>query len=101
MVFDADTGCFVDVNENAGRLFGLDREQLLRVGPAELSPPMQPDGSASREQVRLRIERALDAGPISFEWLHRDAFGKEFMLRRAPAAPAERQPSARARQPHR
>ena len=79
VVFDADTGCFVDVNENAGRLFGLDREQLLRVGPAELSPPMQPDGSASREQVRLKIERALDAGPISFEWLHRDAFGKEFM----------------------
>ncbi len=73
------SGRFVDVNENAGRLFGLDREQLLRVGPAELSPPLQPDGSASRDQVRLKIERALDAGPISFEWLHRDVFGKEFM----------------------
>ena len=79
VVFDADTGCFVDVNENAGRLFGLEREQLLRVGPAELSPPLQPDGSISRELVRAKIERALDAGPITFEWLHRDAFGKEFM----------------------
>ena len=79
VVFDADSGCFVDVNENAGRLFGLDREQLLRVGPAELSPPLQPDGRASRDQVRAKIEQALDAGPISFEWLHRDAFGKEFM----------------------
>ena len=79
VVFDADSGCFVDVNDNAGRLFGLDREELLRVGPAELSPPLQPDGSASRDQVRAKIERALDAGPISFEWLHRDAFGKEFM----------------------
>ena len=79
VVFDADSGCFVDVNENAGRLFGLDREQLLRVGPAELSPPLQPDGTVSREQVRTKIERALDAGPITFEWLHRDAFGKEFM----------------------
>jgi diguanylate cyclase (GGDEF)-like protein/PAS domain S-box-containing protein len=79
VVFDADSGCFVDVNENAGRLFGLDREQLLRVGPAELSPQLQPDGTVSREQVRVKIERALDAGPISFEWLHRDAFGKEFM----------------------
>ena len=79
VVFDADSGCFVDVNDNAGRLFGLDREELLRVGPAELSPLLQPDGSASRDQVRAKIERALDAGPISFEWLHRDAFGKEFM----------------------
>ncbi|MEJ0038394.1 MAG: PAS domain S-box protein [Gammaproteobacteria bacterium] len=79
VVFDADSGFFVDVNENAGRLFGLDREELLRVGPAELSPPLQPDGGVSREQIRAKIERALDAGPISFEWLHRDAFGKEFM----------------------
>jgi diguanylate cyclase (GGDEF)-like protein/PAS domain S-box-containing protein len=79
VVFDADSGCFVDVNENACRLFGLEREQLLKVGPAELSPPLQPDGGVSRDSVRLRIERALDAGPITFEWLHRDAFGKEFM----------------------
>ena len=79
VVFDADSGCFVDVNENAGRLFGLEREHLLKVGPAELSPPLQPDGSVSRDQVRAKIERALDAGPITFEWLHRDAFGKEFM----------------------
>jgi diguanylate cyclase (GGDEF)-like protein/PAS domain S-box-containing protein len=79
VVFDADSGCFVDVNENACRLFGLEREQLLKVGPAELSPPLQPDGTVSRDSVRMRIERALDAGPISFEWLHRDAFGKEFV----------------------
>jgi diguanylate cyclase (GGDEF)-like protein/PAS domain S-box-containing protein len=79
VVFDADSGCFVDVNENAQRLFGLDREQLLRVGPAELSPPRQPEGGLSRDQIRAKVEQALDAGPISFEWLHRDAFGKEFM----------------------
>ncbi len=78
-MLDADAGCFVDVNENAERLFGLDREQLLRVGPAELSPPLQPDGAVSRDHIRLRVERALDAGPLNFEWLHRDAFGKEFM----------------------
>jgi diguanylate cyclase (GGDEF)-like protein/PAS domain S-box-containing protein len=79
VVLDADANCFVDVNENAERLFGLDREQLLRVGPVELSPPLQPDGAVSRDFVRKQVERALDAGPLTFEWLHRDAFGKEFM----------------------
>jgi diguanylate cyclase (GGDEF)-like protein/PAS domain S-box-containing protein len=79
VVLDADAGCFVDVNENAERLFGLDREQLLKVGPAELSPPLQPDGKVSRDHIRAQVERALDAGPLTFEWLHRDSFGKEFM----------------------
>jgi diguanylate cyclase (GGDEF)-like protein/PAS domain S-box-containing protein len=79
VVFDADLGCFIDVNENAERLFGLDRTHLLKVGPAELSPPRQPDGSDSVSQIRMRIERGLDLGPQMFEWLHRDAFGKEFM----------------------
>jgi len=79
VVFDADANCFVDVNENAERLFGLDREQLLKVGLVELSPRLQPDGSDSMDLIRSRIARALDAGPLMFEWLHRDAFGKEFM----------------------
>jgi diguanylate cyclase (GGDEF)-like protein/PAS domain S-box-containing protein len=79
VVLDADAGTYIDANENAERLFGLDREQLLRVGPAELSPPLQPDGANSRDIVRAQVERALDAGPLTFEWLHRDAFGKEFM----------------------
>jgi diguanylate cyclase (GGDEF)-like protein/PAS domain S-box-containing protein len=79
VVLDADAGCFVDVNENAERLFGLDREQLLKVGPIELSPSVQPDGSLSRDQSRLRVDRALEAEPQMFEWLHRDAFGKEIM----------------------
>ncbi len=101
VVFDADSGCFVDVNENAGRLFGLDREQLLRVGPAELSPPMQPDGSGSREQVRVKIERAPRRGPHQLRMAASGCVRQGVHVRRAPAAPAERQPPARARQPHR
>src|SRR4029077_16076335 len=33
VVFDGDVGRFVDANENAERLFALDRNQLLEVGP--------------------------------------------------------------------
>lgn len=79
VVYDADAGCFVDVNENAERLFSLDREQLLTVGPGQLSPTLQPDGSASKDQFQLHVDRALDGESQMFEWLHRDAFGMELM----------------------
>jgi len=77
VVLDAEAGRFVDVNENAERLFGLDREQLLRVGPADLSPELQPGGAVSQDLARTYVERALDTGPQLFEWVHRDAFGTE------------------------
>jgi hypothetical protein len=45
LVVDADTGLFVDPNGNAARLYKLSREELLKVGPGIMSPPVQPDGS--------------------------------------------------------
>ena len=77
VVFDADAGHFVDANENAEKLFGLDRGQLLRAGPIELSPPRQPDGTASEQLARTHTEAALEGKPQVHEWLFRDAFGKE------------------------
>ena len=91
VVLDADAGLFVDVNENAERLFGLDREQLLQVGPGELSPPLQPDGAASARPIRAaRGARArrraaglrVDAPRCVRQGVH---------VRGAPRAPAERQ----------
>ena len=79
VVFDGDVGRFVDANENAERLFALDRKSLLEVGPADLSPASQPDGSLSADGVRARVLAALDGNPQVFEWLHRDAFGKEII----------------------
>ena len=79
VVLDADTGRFVDSNDNAQKLFGLKREQLLTVGPVTLSPPRQPDGEASDERARAAIERALEGEPQVFEWLHCDAQGREII----------------------
>ena len=79
VVFDADAGRFVDMNENAERLFGLDRSQLLRLGPIDLSPTLQPDGTPSAERARELVQKALDGEPQVHEWLYRDAFGKEIM----------------------
>ena len=79
VVLDADTGRFVDANDNAQKLFGLEREQLLTVGPVTLSPPRQPDGEASEERARADIERALEGEPQVFEWPHCDAQGREII----------------------
>ena len=77
VVFDVDTGRFVDVNENAVKLYGLPREALLQTGPAELSPPTQPDGTGSAEATMVRIREALDGGTPVFEWMHRNAAGRD------------------------
>ena len=79
VVFDADLDCFVDVNSSAERLFGLEREALLQVGPREISPPFQPDGRQSSEAIQEHIERALDGGTSVSEWLYKNAAGESVL----------------------
>lgn len=70
VVFDARSGRFVTVNENATRLFGRDRETLLGLTPADVSPEFQSDGRPSAVVAAEKIEQAF-AGEIPvFEWLH-------------------------------
>ncbi|HEV8544360.1 MAG TPA: PAS domain S-box protein, partial [Verrucomicrobiae bacterium] len=76
VVVDGMTSRFQTVNENAVRLFGRSREELLRLTPADISPPFQPDGRPSDEAAREKICAALkDENPI-FEWQHRHPNGK-------------------------
>lgn len=79
VVFDVDAERFVDVNENAERFFGLDRARLLEIGPVDLSPSSQPDGSLSADGARDYFQRALDGEPLVHEWMYRDSFGKELI----------------------
>lgn len=79
VVLDADTGCFVDANDKAQRLFGLERARLLQVGPIDISPPLQPDGVASAERASVYIGRALEGNVPVFEWAHYDAAGREIV----------------------
>ena len=55
VILDMTTGKFVEVNSKAMELFGMSREQLLQVGPVELSPPTQPDGSRSADAAGPRL----------------------------------------------
>ena len=90
VVFDAESGRFVDANDNALRLFGMTREEILRATPADLSPPLQPDGHASSVLGMERINEALNGVTPVFDWVHRNAAGEdipcEMRLVRLPAA---------------
>src|SRR6266851_10164918 len=77
VVLDLDVGRFDDANRNAERLFGMSREELLRVGPVEVSPPYQADGRPSSEAMAAELERAFRYEAPRFEWIHRNAKGNE------------------------
>ena len=77
VVFDADEGRFVDANQNAEKLFGLERTQLLNVGFVDVSPALQPDGTPSAQLAWTYTLQALAGHPQVYEWVCLDAFGKE------------------------
>jgi PAS domain S-box-containing protein len=77
VVLDMEEGRFVDLNENAERLFKMSRAELFRGGFAQVSPPFQPDGRTSAEVAAAELEKALRNGTPRFEWTHRDASGQE------------------------
>ncbi|MGY1616888.1 SpoIIE family protein phosphatase [Geodermatophilus sp. SYSU D00691] len=90
VIVDVDTGCFTSVNAAAEQLFGMERARLLRAGPVEVSPPVQPDGRRSDQAAWGYIEQALAGGRPRFEWTHSRADGTdvpcEITLLRLPAA---------------
>ncbi len=77
VMLDLDQGLFIDVNENAERLFGMSREELIRQGPAEVSPAFQPDGRPSSVAASEELEKALRRVTPRFKWIHRNAKGNE------------------------
>lgn len=77
VVLDIERGCFVDCNNNALRLFRLNREELLNRGPGELSPSFQPDGRHSIAATQIWAERASARETASFEWIHRNSMGTD------------------------
>jgi len=59
VVLDVDRSVFVEVNDNAVKLFKRSREELLRVGPVALCPERQSDGQQSIALHSSYVERAL------------------------------------------
>jgi PAS domain S-box-containing protein len=76
IVFNGETGRFELVNENAVRLLGRSREELLCLTPMDISPPFQANGRPSGELAREKIRDALNGGMPVFEWLHKHPNGR-------------------------
>ncbi|MEX6502855.1 bifunctional diguanylate cyclase/phosphodiesterase [Pseudomonas zhanjiangensis] len=70
-------GVMVDCNDNALRLFGYPREQLLGRTVQELSPPKQADGQASASIGQRYLTQAIAGEAPVYEWLHRDSGGRQ------------------------
>lgn len=89
VVLDMEKGKFVSVSESAVRLFKMSREELLQIGPLEVSPERQPDGRLSSEVAMERIGEAIRWQKPGFEWTHCDKEGRlipcEIRLVRLPA----------------
>ncbi|HSC84196.1 MAG TPA: EAL domain-containing protein [Pseudomonas sp.] len=90
VLFSPKTG-IIDANENAERLFRLNRAELLNQFPSSISPPRQADGRESRQAARQYLEAAISGETPVFEWLHRDSVGRllpcEVRLVRMPGKP--------------
>ena len=78
MVYDVDTGLFVDVNKQAEKLFGCTRDELLTVGPEKFYPPEQFKERSGAELVRQMVERALAGDQVVIERVVRNAHGQIF-----------------------
>jgi PAS domain S-box-containing protein len=70
---------FTSGNPAALEMFGArDAVEFTALGPWDLSPERQPDGSSSADKAREAIEAALREGSLFFEWTHRRPDGTDF-----------------------
>ena len=78
MLLDVASGRFIQVNPAAERLFKFPAAELCELGPLAVSPPVQPDGRLSSEKGPEFVSRAIAGETPVFEWMHRDAEGRDF-----------------------
>lgn len=70
---------FTSCNPAAMALFDVPTEaDFCRLGPWDVSPPLQPDGSASSQKAPEMIALALQNGSHFFEWTHQQVAGDPF-----------------------
>lgn len=75
VVFDVTEQKFVSVSETATKLFGMSKEELLKLGPEAVSPEYQPDGRLSSDVAKANLQKAVNGEKPVFEWTHCDKKG--------------------------
>ncbi|MGB0564648.1 MAG: PAS domain-containing sensor histidine kinase, partial [Spirulinaceae cyanobacterium] len=76
-----DDGLIVDCNRAAVEMMGYtDKNRLLSLNPAQISPEFQPDGQASAEKAGTMITLAMTHGSHRFEWVCQRFNGENFWV---------------------
>ncbi|MGV8943548.1 EAL domain-containing protein [Thermomonas sp.] len=79
LLLDAETGRFVSCNQAAADMLrSPDKHQVLSLHPAEISPPLQPDGRPSIEKANEMMAVAIRDGSHRFEWIHCSPYRENF-----------------------
>jgi len=77
LLFDPQRGVFVDCNPAAVELMRAGtKDELLLAGPEDFSPPLQPDGTPSREKTIEIVALVAERGSHRFEWAGRRLDGE-------------------------
>src|SRR6478735_3861840 len=77
-LLDQQAGVFVDCNQAAVELIRAEnKQQLLRMRPEDLSPPLQLDGTPSAEKSAEIIAIIESKKAHLFEWMMRRLDGKD------------------------
>jgi PAS domain S-box-containing protein len=71
-------GKFIDCNRAALELFGLKKNEMLKLNPGNLSPEQQPNGTNSFQAINERISKAYSEIPQKFYWKFKKKDGKLF-----------------------
>ncbi len=70
---------FFDCNRKALEIFSCpSKERFVDFHPSDLSPPRQPDGTASVAAANAMIDLTLEKGYHTFNWMHQRLTGEPF-----------------------
>jgi two-component system cell cycle sensor histidine kinase/response regulator CckA len=72
-----DTALF-DCNPASTKLFACDKAMLVGNTPLDFSPPVQPDGSDSRQKAAELLDSLLQGTALCVEWLFQRPDGTQF-----------------------
>ncbi len=70
---------FTDCNDAALAMLRANRDEVVGIAPAALSPEFQPDGTRSVDRAQRLMADVLARGTARFDWLHRRLDGTIFL----------------------
>lgn len=70
------TDVFLDCNQAVCEMLQYEKNELLGLTPADISPEFQPNGKKSIDYANEKINEALNGNPQNFTWIHQRKDGK-------------------------